>query len=304
MDKTFPQASQGLSVSVPSNRASWGDFIELTKPGINLSNLIAVFTGYWLATSGNIQGWTLGFTLLGAALVIAGGCICNNVIDRDIDPLMFRTSERAVACGRISVALALTIAIGMTITGLIVLWKCAHPLAALLALLGFVVYVGIYSAWLKRTHWSNTIIGGMAGAVPPMIGYAADAGKLDGVAWGLCLLLLLWQPPHFYALSMRRVKEYRQAGIPMLPVIKGFLSTKRQILLFVILLWLASLMMAWSTALGSFYLGGALVLGGIYLFLASKGFFTQETSKWARVMFRYSLYYLLGIFITIIIDVL
>lgn len=309
MERSFSQqttADRNLAIEPFSgaSKATWRDYIEVTKPGINKSNLFATFAAYSLAAGFTLfDVWTCLFTLLGSALIIAGSCTLNNFYDRDIDPLMERTRARPVAEGRIKPTVALWYGILLTILGIIVLTVGVNPLSAFLGFIGFFVYVFIYTMWLKRTSVWNTVIGGICGAVPPMIGWVAVTNSLDLSAWALFLILFMWQPPHFYALAMLRVNDYREAGIPMLPVIKGFAETKKQTLIFTILLLPSSYLLFHTGAAGWPYLITALILNGIYIALAVRGFFTKEDDKWARQMFFYSLIYLTVILLAMVVDV-
>jgi heme o synthase len=290
---------------VDVTKATWRDYVEVTKPGINKSNLVATFAGYIVAAGlTGFDALTLFFTLLGTALVIAGGCTLNNLYDRDIDPLMERTRSRSLAEGRIRPGVALWYGLTLTALGEAVLAVGVNPLVALLGFVGFFVYVVIYTMWLKRTSTLNTVVGGISGAIPPMIGWAAVTDSLDLSAWALFLILFMWQPPHFFALAMRRVDEYRAAGIPMLPVVKGFRETKIQTLVFTILLLPSSLLLFFTGTSGWFYLAVAVVLGGIYIALSVKGFFAKDDIKWANQMFFYSLVYLTFVLLAMIMDVM
>lgn len=299
-------ASEQMLDSVESkNKASWRDYIEITKPGINKSNLITTFAGYLVAAGlTDLNPLILILTLLGTALTIAGSCTLNNFIDRDIDPLMERTKSRPVADGRIKPATALWYGLTLTLLGLMLLAVGVNILAAFVAFIGVMVYVLIYSLWLKRTSTLNTVVGGISGAVPPMIGWVAANPAIDLNAWALFLILFMWQPPHFFALAMRRVEEYRQAGVPMLPVVKGFHETKKQTLFFTILLLPSSYLLFYTGTLGWFYLIVSLVLGGIYVVLSIRGFSAKDDIKWANQMFFYSLIYLTVILLSMVIDVL
>lgn len=299
-------ASEQMIESLESkNKASWRDYIEITKPGINKSNIIATFAGYFIATGlTELNLFTLILTLLGTALTIAGSCTLNNFIDRDIDPLMERTKSRPVAAGRIKPITALWYGLTLTILGLMVLAIGVNILAAFVAFIGVMVYVLIYSLWLKRTSTINTVVGGFSGSVPPMVGWVAANPTLDLNAWALFLILFMWQPPHFFALAMRRVEEYRAAGVPMLPVVKGFHETKKQTLIFTILLLPSSYLLFYTGTLGWFYLITSLILGGIYVALSIRGFFEKDNIKWANQMFFYSLIYLTVILLVMVIDVL
>jgi heme o synthase len=285
-------------------RATWRDYMEITKPEINKSNLFATFAGYWAAVEfSSFALIHLFFTLLGTALIIAGGCILNNFYDRDIDPRMERTHTRAIAEGRIKPIIALWLGVVLATLGVVILAVGVHWLSAMLGLVGFLVYVVIYTMWLKRTSTLNTIIGSISGAIPPMIGWTAVTHSLDLSAWALFLILLMWQPPHFFALAMGRVEEYRMAGIPMLPVIKGFVKTKQQILIFTVLLFPASLLLCYTGVASWIYLIIAIIFGGIYIVLAWMGLYTQEDRRWAKQMFVYSLLYLTILLLSLIIDV-
>jgi len=177
-----------------------------------------------------------------------------------------------------------------------------NPLAALLAMIGHFVYVGVYSLWLKRTTTLNTVIGGISGAVPPMIGWVAVTGSIDPPAWILFIFMFLWQPPHFLALAMRKVEDYRAAGVPMLPVVRGFTEAKRQNLLYVAAMVPASLLLVQMGVVGLLYLVVATVLGLVYIGLSLEGFFTKDDNRWARRMFVYSLVYLTVMLLVMIVD--
>jgi protoheme IX farnesyltransferase len=284
----------------------WKDFIDITKPGINASNLLATFTGYLLAAGyTHTFGWMVFiYTMIGTALVIAGGCTLNNFYDRDIDPHMERTRIRAVPSGRMKPRTALIYGIILTVIGHLVLALGVNLLAAILGFIGFGVYLFVYTMWLKRTSTWNTVVGGISGAVPPVIGWVAVTGRLDLAAWALFFILFLWQPPHFFALAMRKAKEYKAAGIPMLPVVKGNAETKKQILIFTILLLPATILLFATDAVGWTFLTTAIILDVIYVVLAIKGFSKQDEDLWAKQMFLYSLVYLTMILFLMMVDVL
>jgi protoheme IX farnesyltransferase len=280
------------------------DVLTTVKIGIVNSNLMTAFTGVWLALSFNEESlWTsiapVLFVMLGTALVIAGGCSLNNFIDRDIDPLMDRTQERPSATGTMRGKTVLIMGLALSVTGLISL-LAASATAAAFGLLGLLVYVLVYTMWLKRNYSINTVVGSIAGAVPPIIGWAAIDPSLNSpVPWIMFLVLFLWQPPHFLALAMKRVEEYRRAGIPMLPVIAGFEITKRQMIFYVAALVPASLLLY---SIGPVYMVGALILSFTWLGLAIYGLLVKNTIKWARIMFVYSLNYMTLLFLIMIIS--
>lgn len=279
------------------------DFVEVSKTGIVISNLITTFTGVWLALHftgqpffGNIG--TVLWTLLGTAFIVAGGCALNNFIDRDIDPIMERTRERPSVTGRLSGAQILWYGLIMSALGIVFLLFTGSYAAAVYGLAGLFVYVVVYTMWLKRTHSLNTIVGGISGALPPVIGWAAVDPNLSLTAWELFLVMFLWQPPHFLALAMKRVEEYRAAGIPMLPVVAGFKFTKNQINTYLVALVVASLFLY---SLGPVYIiiSALLGIGWIVLGLLSSKF--KDDVAWARAMFVYSLNYLTVLFVLMIV---
>jgi protoheme IX farnesyltransferase len=285
---------------IPS--ATWKTYVSVTKIGITLSNLFSTFTGIALASRDHWQAGTLVLALLGTALVVSSGCTLNNYIDRDIDGRMQRTKKRALPEGRMQAEAALWFGLVLGVLGITILGLFVHLLSALLGLLGLFVYVWIYTAWLKRTSTLSTVIGGIAGAIPPLIGYSAVAGTLDLNAWLLFAVLFLWQPPHFLALAIRRVDEYRTAGIPLLPVVRGFAETKRQMLRYTVAMVLASLWLYERQAAGMGYLMVAAALGVLYITFCIAGFFVKDSLRWARKMFRYSLLYLIALFLALIVS--
>lgn len=278
------------------------DFLALIKIGIVNSNLITAFTGMWLAfqLTGRsfIQDFHLVvFAMSGTALIIAGSAAMNNWIDQDIDPIMKRTRKRPTVTGRFSSPLVLTIALTLIVVGEILLFM-ASTSAGIWGLAGIISYVVLYSMWSKRKHVSNTIVGSISGAIPPLIGWAAIEPVIGWEAWALFLIMFIWQPPHFYALAMKRTEEYRAADIPMLPVVKGFKRTKLSILLWVIALFPVPFLLS-SLGAGFLVLATALNVG--WLYLALKGYRTQDDLKWATKMFVYSLNYMTILFVSIVI---
>jgi heme o synthase len=309
MSKPITSYDSGIIMKTRDKEAetpvTWRDFIGIMKIGIVTSNLITTFTGLWLALEftdesffGNI--WKVVAVLLGSGFVIAGGCALNNFIDRDIDQLMDRTRERPSATGRLDGKQVLWTGIIMSSLGTILLIQASF-MAAIFGLLGLFFYVVIYTMWLKRTHSINTVIGGISGAIPPVIGWAAiDPSISSTMPWLLFLVLFLWQPPHFLALAMKRVEEYRRAGIPMLPVVAGFPFTKRQMIIYVIILLPASLLLY---QLGPLYLTIAIILGGGWLAVGIAGFYMKDIMKWSKMMFVFSLNYMTFLFTAMVVSV-
>ncbi|WP_301108185.1 heme o synthase [Sporosarcina sp.] len=280
----------------------WKDFLALIKIGIVNSNLITTFTGLFLAFQFTGKSFLhnfdlLVFAILGTGLIIAASGALNNLIDRDIDPIMSRTKSRPTVTGRFKTPAVLTLAITFLVAGEVLLFS-ASAMAGWLGIIGVLAYVVLYSMWSKRQHVSNTVVGSLSGAVPPLIGWAAVDPALSMGAWALFLIMFVWQPPHFYALAMRRTEEYRAANIPMLPVVKGFERTKKSMLMWVLLLFPLPFLLQ---ELGTGFVVFATLLNVGWLYLALKGFKAKEDLKWATSMFIYSLNYMTILFVSMII---
>ncbi|WP_433749400.1 heme o synthase [Falsibacillus pallidus] len=278
------------------------DFLALIKIGIVNSNLITTFTGMWLAfvfTGTHFLSSldTIIYTLLGSSFIIAGSCALNNFIDRDIDPIMERTKGRPTVTGKMSGGKVLTIGFGFITVGTILLFMTTF-MAGVIGLIGIFSYVVLYTMWSKRLYVSNTIIGSISGAVPPLIGWAAVDPNLSVTAWMLFVMMFVWQPPHFYALAMKRVEEYRAAGIPMLPVVKGFKTTKNHIVAWVALLLPIPFFMM---PLGIPFVILATLFNIGWLILGIAGYKMKDDLKWAKLMFVYSLNYLTILFVAMVI---
>lgn len=278
------------------------DFFALIKIGIVNSNLVTTFTGMWLAfqfTGGHfLQAFDVIFcTMLGAALIIGGSGAMNNFIDQDIDPIMKRTKARPTVTGRFKPSLVLTIALSFLFVGEILLFTASFA-AGMWGLAGILSYVVLYSIWSKRKHVSNTVIGSISGAIPPIIGWAAVEPALGSGALALFLIMFAWQPPHFYALAMKRTEEYRAANIPMLPVVKGFKRTKYSMVFWILLLLPLPFLLR-ELGDGFLFLATALNVG--WLILALKGFTAKDDLKWANKMFIYSLNHMTILFVSMII---
>lgn len=303
---TYSSTSEKEALETVPSQPTWRDFIEVAKPGIVKSNLIVIVTGFWLAAA-----WTdsfdflrLFFTIIGGSLVMAGSCVLNNYLDRDLDIKMARTKERPIPAGRMSAKVALAYGMFLILAGTMVLGLGTEVLAALLGLIGAFVYVVVYTAWMKRTTHLNTVVGAISGAIPPIIGWSAVTGNLEKGAWILFAFLFLWQIPHFLALAIMKSKEYREAGYQMLPVVNSFFETKRQMLIWTAAIIPVSLFLYESGVVGKIYFFSAAVLGLGWLALAVKGFFAKDVMKWARQMFLYSLLYLVGLCIIMMANAL
>ncbi|AIY05970.1 protoheme IX farnesyltransferase [Planococcus sp. PAMC 21323] len=296
------RAMSANSHEEPETTTFLKDFLALIKIGIVNSNLITVFTGLWLAFQFSDRHFLneldiLVYTIFGSALIIAGSAAMNNYIDTDIDPLMESKKGRPTVTGRFKPSAVLALAISFIVIGEIFLFS-ASVSAGVLGIAGVLAYVVLYSMWSKRRHVSNTIVGSISGAIPPLIGWAAVEPTLGTGAWALFLIMFIWQPPHFYALAMKRTEEYRAANIPMLPVIKGFHRTKKSMLAWVVMLFpLPFLLMELGT--GFIILATLLNIG--WLVLAIRGFKAADDLKWAKTMFIYSLNYMTILFVSMII---
>ncbi|GIN57634.1 protoheme IX farnesyltransferase 2 [Lederbergia ruris] len=280
----------------------WKDFTALIKIGIVNSNLITSFTGLWLAfvfTDGHfLQSLdTVFYALAGSSLIMAGSCALNNYIDRDIDHIMERTKKRPTVTGKITGSKTLIIGFSFIVVGLIFLFL-TNIIAGILGVIGVFSYVVVYSMWAKRNYVTNTVIGSLPGAIPPLIGWAAVDPSLPTMAWMLFLLMFIWQPPHFYALAMRRVEEYRAASIPMLPVVKGFSVTKKHIMFWVALLLPIPFFMM---SLGIPFVIFATALNIGWFIMGMMGYKKKDDVKWANGMFIYSLNYLTILFTAMVI---
>jgi heme o synthase len=281
---------------------AYKDFLAIIKIGIVNSNLITAFTGVWLALFFTGQSFLqeidiVIYALVGSALVIAGSCAVNNYYDRDIDHVMERTKVRPTVTGRINPKHVLVLGLILILigTGFLLLTTVT---AAVIGLIGVFSYIVLYTMWSKRRYTINTVIGSISGAVPPLIGWAAIDPDLHVLAWLLFFIMFIWQPPHFLALAMRRVEEYRAAGVPMLPVVHGFAMTKRQIMIWVLCLLPLPFYMF---SLGGLFVIIATLLNIGWLVLGISGFKKKDDIKWAKQMFVYSLNYLTIMFVTMII---
>lgn len=286
------------SVSV---RQVIGDYLALTKPRI-ISLLLAVtLVPMFLAGDTPPGAALIGWTMLGGFLAAGGANALNQYIDRDIDHVMTRTRKRPLPGGRMKPWQVLGFGVGLSVLSFLQLWLTTNLLAALLAVGGIIYYVLIYTRVLKRSSTQNIVIGGAAGAVPPLVGWAAVSNELSLLPIFMFLIIFYWTPPHFWALALRRQKEYRAACVPMLPVIAGDRETHRQIVLYSVLLLLVSVTPVFLWLLGPVYLVLALLLNGIFLWYAVDVWRTPSAHNIWR-LYRYSLIYLALLFLAMGID--
>jgi heme o synthase len=275
------------------------DYLTLTKPRVQ--SLLLLTTVTTMEVAGRPSPGLIVLTCLGGALSAGGAGAVNHYWDRDVDALMARTADRPVPSGRVAPRAAL--AFGLILAGLsfaeLSLW--VNPLAAWLALGGFLGYVLVYTMWLKRTTPQNIVIGGAAGAVPPLVGWAATRGSLSGTAIYLFAIVFFWTPPHFWALSLLMKDEYARVGIPMLPVVRGEDETRRQILLYAVLLYAVSQLPFCAGGMGAIYLVSSLVLGALFIG-GAVALYRRADRRSALRLYLFSLLYLALLFASMVAD--
>ena len=268
-------------------------YYALTKPGIVYGNALSAIAAFFLASHGHFDLKLFSYMVIGICLVMAAACVLNNYLDRDIDSLMTRTKKRALVSGEISPNQAFSFGTCLLIFGVLLLLLGTNPLTTLLAILGFIGYVFLYT-YAKRLTVHGTLLGSLSGAIPPMVGYCAVSNRLDLTAVLLFIILMAWQMPHFYAIAMFRSKDYAQASLPVLPLVKGFAVTKRHSMGYVILFLIATIALTIFGSTGGTYLLCMLGLDLAWLKIALNSFHTKDDAAWARQMFRFSLLVLLG----------
>jgi protoheme IX farnesyltransferase len=278
------------------------DYVTLTKPRIMLLLLVTGAGGMFVGAGGVPALGRFATTMVGLALACGGASALNHVLDRDIDRLMGkRTEKRPVAAGRVPPARALEFGLALSAFSFVLLAGTVNVLTAALALVGNLFYVLVYTCWLKRSTPQNIVIGGAAGAVPPLVGWAAATGNLTLPALALFAVVFFWTPPHFWALALLIRRDYEAARIPMLPVARGEPETTRQIVLYTLVLVVAALMPFALGTLGLVYLAASLVLGGAFLWLALR-LRRAVTVARAGALFHYSLVYLALLFTAMAVD--
>lgn len=281
--------------------ALWRDYVTLCKPKVVVLMLLCAFTGMVLATPLLPPLSLVVFAGLGIALVAGSAAAVNHLADARIDALMARTSDRPVVTGRVPFMNGALFSAVLGISGTIILWYATNPLTTLLNLASWVGYGFIYTLYLKRTTPQNIVIGGLFGAAPPLFGWTAVTGSLDAGGLLLVLIIFTWTPPHFWALALDRIDEYRKIDIPMLPVTHGVDYTKRFIFLYTLLLVAASLL-PFAIGMGSWlYLGSALLLGAWFTLLAI-GLIANWSFATPNSIFRFSISYLILLFSALIVD--
>ena len=285
----------------PSAGAHWRDYYTLTKPGVVQLLVFTAVVGMFLATPGMVPWDVLIAASLGIGLAAAAGAVVNQILDQRIDAQMARTRNRPLPQGRISERDALTFAMGLGLSGLLVLVLFVNVLTAALTFLSLIGYAVVYTVYLKRATPQNIVIGGAAGAAPPVLGWTAVTGSVDPHALLLFLIIFTWTPPHFWALAIARRADYERADIPMLPVTHGIEITKSFVVYYTILLILVTVLPYITGMTGLFYAFGALLLGGGFLYYAVQLKVAPRQDS-PMTTFRYSIAYLMALFSFLLID--
>jgi heme o synthase len=281
-------------------RAVAADYFDMMKPRVQTLLLFTTITTMYVAGSPSIE--LVALTCLGGAMSAGGAGAINHWFDRDLDAIMVRTSNRPVPAGRVPPAHALIFGIVLGVSAFALLSLTVNVLAAVLSLCGLLGYVFVYTIWLKRRHPQNIVIGGAAGAVPPLVAWAATTGKLTGSALYLFAIVFYWTPPHFWALSLLMKDEYAKAGVPMLPVVRGEEETRFQIALYTFLLVAVTILPFAGQLFGTVYFISALVLGGAFIWL-SLVLFRRRDRRSALRVYLSSLAYLALLFAAMVVDV-
>lgn len=280
---------------------SWQDYYEMCKPRVVMLMILTSLVGMFLAVPGMVPLDILIFGNLGIALIAGSGAVVNHLIDYKVDSQMKRTHNRPVAQGRVEPVQAGIFAAVIGIAGMLIMIFLVNPLSAWLSLASFVGYAFIYTGYLKRATPQNIVIGGLSGAMPPLLGWAAVTGTIEPGALILVLIIFAWTPPHFWALAIHRKDEYAKTGIPMLPVTHGEHITKIHIILYTVIMIMVTLLPYLTGMSGPLYLLAAVVLGLGFLVWSLLLMFKPKAST-AMDTFRYSIIYLMVLFVVLLVD--
>jgi heme o synthase len=295
------KAQLSLQTPMRSFQSHLTDYVYLTKPWIVALLLVTTLGGMFIAERGAPPAALIVFTLIGGACAAGGANALNSYIDREKDKVMGRTSQRPLPRGRVTPRAALVFGISLCVISVATLGIFVNALSAFLGLLGIVYYAGIYTLYLKPRTPQNVVIGGAAGAIPPLVGYAAVTNDLNLLAIYLFLIIFYWTPPHTWALMLMVAKDYERVEVPMMPVARGEVETRRQILLYSVLLIAITLLPYAFGAFTAFYFVAALLMGSYFLFLAV-AVWRDEGKVSARKLYRYSNMYLALMFLAMVID--
>ncbi len=295
------EASQAVVAPLQTGwRQVVADYVALTKPKVQ--SLLLLTTVCTMEVAGDPSLELIALTVVGGYLSAGGAGAVNHWYDRDIDALMPRTANRPVPAGRVAPRAALLYGCILALASFVLLSATVNVLAAALAFSGFLGYVFVYTVWLKRRTPQNIVIGGAAGAIPPLVGWAAVTGGLGGMPLYLFAIVFFWTPPHFWALSLLMKKEYERVGVPMLPVVRGERETRKQILLYSVLLWAVTQLPFCAGGLGAIYLVSSLVLGTIFIACAVV-LYRRADRRSALRLYLFSLAYLALLFGAMVLDV-
>jgi protoheme IX farnesyltransferase len=281
--------------------ASWRDYLELTKPKVVALMLLTSVIGMFMAVPGMVPWRVLVFGNLGIALCAGAAAAVNHLVDTRIDMEMARTRNRPLAQGRIGTTEAALFALALGVAGMVLLLSQVNALTAWLTLASLVGYAFIYTLFLKRATPQNIVVGGLAGAAPPLLGWTAVTGEIHGHALLLLLIIFAWTPPHFWALAIHRREEYAAVDIPMLPVTHGVGFTKLYIMLYTLIMFATSLLPYATRLSGPLYLLGAVVLGGGFIYWAAQLLWGSDEDAPMQT-FRYSIVYLMWLFLVMLLD--
>ncbi len=280
----------------------WRDYYELTKPRVVILIVFTAIVGMFLAVPGMPDITALVFGTLGIGIAASSAAVFNHVLDARTDILMMRTRGRPLPQGRLTERSALTFASVLCVISMLMLWFVVNPLTAMLTFASLIGYAVVYTMFLKRATPQNIVIGGAAGAAPPMLGWAAITGEVGSSALLLFLIIFVWTPPHFWALAIARKEEYAKVDIPMLPVTHGEAYTRLNILLYTILLVLVTILPYLTGMSGLIYLVTAVVLGGVFLYYAIRMMREPDDKALPMETFKFSISYLGALFAALLID--
>jgi len=290
-----------MSQSIGIKIATWRDYYEMCKPRVVMMMILTSLVGMFLAVPALVPIKVLLWGNLGVALVASAGAVVNHLIDHRIDTLMQRTLKRPIPQGKVSPQQALLFACLICVGGMLILMLLVNPLCAWLTLASFVGYAIIYTGWLKRATPQNIVIGGLSGAMPPLLGWTAVTNSIDPNGLLLVLIIFAWTPPHFWPLAIHRKNDYAKTDIPMLPVTHGVALTKLHILLYTIIMLIVSVLPYFTHMSGVFYLCAALLLGAGFLYHSINLMVTKRPQA-AMQTFRFSIFYLIALFVVLLID--
>jgi len=282
-------------------RQHWRDYYQLTKPKVVALLLLTAWVGMLLAPSTQSQPGLVLIALLGIGLLSAAAAALNHVLDQNIDAKMARTQRRPLATGRVTSQQALAFALTLALVGFVVLYAWVNALTAWLTLASLFGYAGIYTMFLKRATPQNIVIGGLAGAMPPLLGWTSISGSLSAEPWLLVMIIFAWTPPHFWALAIHRRDDYAKVNMPMLPVTHGIEFTKTAILFYTLILTLVCLMPYLVGMSGVLYLVGSVLLNIGFIWHAWRLKFDHDPAQ-AMLTFRFSIYHLMLLFLLLIVD--